>query len=411
MNGIIAWFARNGVAANLLMIGIAMAGLYTLAKGEIGIEVFPEHESNEALIRVPYRGGSPEEVEESIILKLEDAIADVEGIERIISTARESGATVAVEILDNYDRREVLNDIKNRVDAIPNLPDEAENPSVSLVNHFHSVINVVIHGDVSERDLREIGEKVRDEIAALPEISGADLQGVRAYEIGIEIDESALKQYSLSFDRLAQALRASSIDLPAGSLRTASGDVVLRTKGRAYTGEEFSRITILTREDGTRVTLGDVADIKDGFHENPFVARFNGKRCVLVSVTRHGNQSAIRIAKQVKAYMEDAREHLPPGIGIDYWGDLSRIVRARLDTLLSSGWKSMLLVFGILTLFLRPSLAFWVVLGIPVCFLGAISLMPALGVTINIASLFGFILVLGVVVDDAIVTGENIYTH
>ncbi|MEM8952841.1 MAG: efflux RND transporter permease subunit [Verrucomicrobiota bacterium] len=407
----ISFFARNGVAANLLLAAIAIAGIYTLAMGKIPVEVFPEFESDNVHVRVTYRGATPEEVEESIVVKIEEAIVDVQGIERIVSTAREGSGSVSAEVHEDYDRRDVLDDIKSRVDAINTFPEDAERAVVYLSDQFRSVISVVLHGDLSERDLRELGEQVRDEIAALPDISDADLQGVRPYEIGIEIDEHALQQHNLSFDSISRALRSSSVDVPAGSLRTPSGDVVLRTKGRAYTGDEFANITIVTRDDGTRITLGEVADISDDFHENPFVARFNGERCVLITVTRQGNQSAIKIAEQVKDYMEKARERLPPGVGIDYWGDLSRIVRDRLDTLISSGWKSMLLVFGVLALFLRPSLAFWVVIGIPVCFLGCFAVMPYVGVTINIASLFGFILVLGVVVDDAIVTGENIYAH
>ncbi|MEM9017785.1 MAG: efflux RND transporter permease subunit, partial [Verrucomicrobiota bacterium] len=269
----------------------------------------------------------------------------------------------------------------------------------------------MISGNLSERDLTELGSQIRDELLALDEVTNAQVQGVRPYEVSIEIDEDALRKYGLSFNQVAQALRQSSIDVPAGNLETVSGDVLLRTKGRAYNQAQFEAITLIARADGTRVSLGDVATVIDGFDENSFVGRFNGERSVLVAVFREGSQSAIRIADEVKGYMERKRAKLPPGVKIDYWSDQSRIVKGRLTTLLDSAWKSMLFVFVLLTLFLRPSLAFWVVIGIPVCFLGAIALMPWVGVSINIVSLFGFILVLGVVVDDAIVTGENIYTR
>lgn len=406
------FFARNRVAANLLMIAICVAGAVTLLMRRIPLEVFPEFESDQITISVPYRGATPEEVEESIVIRIEEAISDVEGIEEMISTASESGGNVNIEVDETYDRRDVLDEIEARVNAIPDFPPgDAEKTTVRLGSTDRWVISVVLYGDMSETDLRRLGEQVRDEITSLPNISGAELQGVRPYEITIEIDEAALQRHRLSFEEVSQALRASSIDVPAGTLQTAAGEIALRTKGRAYTREEFEAITLVSREDGSRLSLADVARVSDGFDENPFIARFNGRRCVLIAVFREGNQSAIRIADEVKAYMSESGPRLERyNVGIDYWSDSSQIVRGRLHTLLDSGWKSMLFVFVLLALFLRPSLAFWVVVGIPISFLGTLALMPHLGVTINIVSLFAFILVLGVIVDDAIVTGENIYS-
>ncbi len=410
MHGLITWFARNGVAANLLMAAIAIAGIYTLVTKKIPLEVFPEFENNVISIGVPYRGATPEEVEESVVIRIEEAIAEVEGIERMTSYATENAASISIEIDDDHDRRDVLNDVKSRIDSISTLPDLAERPSIRLADYYRSVIGVVIYGNLSERDLKRLGEQVRDEIAALPEVTDAQLQGIRPYEIVIEIDEDTLRRYGLTFDEVSRALRNSSIDVSAGTLKTAAGEIALRTKGRAYNREAFDNIVIRSREDGVRITLADIATVSNDFNENPFIARYNGQRCVLIAVSREGNQSAIQIARDIKEYMEESKSRLPDGVSIDYWGDRSKIVRGRLNTLVSSGWKSMLLVFLMLTLFLRPSLAFWVVIGIPVCFLGALALMPYLGVTINVVSLFAFILVLGVVVDDAIVCGENIYT-
>ena len=408
----IAFFARNGVAANLLLVAIILAGLAAIFSKRIPLEVFPDQESRNISVSVPYRGATPEEVEESVVIRIEEAIADVEGIEDMVSTASSNGGTVTIEVDEDYDLREVRDNIESRVDGLADFPPgEAESVTIRQAEPSRWVISVVVSGDLNEHDLAALGAQVRDELVGLNEITSAELQGIRPYEVAIEIDEDALLKYSLTFNEVSQALRQSSIDLPAGTLETVSGEVVLRTKGRAYNKEQFEAITLVARPDGTRITVGDVAVVKDGFDENPFVARFNEKRCVLVAVFREGNQSAIRIADEVKDFMEEYRGRIPAGVEIEYWSDSSRIVKARLNTLLESFWKSMVFVFVLLTLFLRPSLALWVVVGIPVCFMGAFALMPWLDVSINIVSLFGFILVLGVVVDDAIVTGENIYTR
>jgi multidrug efflux pump subunit AcrB len=407
----IAFFTRNGVAANLLLLAIILSGVYALTSRKIPLEVFPEIESRNISISVPYRGATPEEVEETVVIRIEEAISDVEGIEEMVSTASSSSGTVTVEVDEDSDIREVRDMLEARIDAIEDFPPgDAENVIIRLADRNRWVISVVISGELSEYDMVALGAQVRDELLGLPEVTNAVLQGTRPFEVSIEIDEDALRKYNLTFAQVSQALRQSSIDVPAGTLKTASGEVVLRTRGRAYNRQQFEEITLVAREDGTRVTVGDVAEVRDGFDENEFVARLNGERSVLVAVFREGNQSAIRIADEVKDFMVEYQARLPQGVKITYWSDQSKIVRGRLDTLLDSAWKSMLFVFILLTLFLRPSLAFWVVLGIPVCFMGAFALMPWVDVSINIVSLFGFILVLGVVVDDAIVTGENIYT-
>ncbi len=408
----IAFFARNGVAANLLLVGIVLAGIYALMSRKIPLEVFPEFESRNISISVPYRGATPEEVEETIVIRIEEAVSDVEGIEEMISTSSSSNGTVTIEVDEDYDMREVRDMLEARIDSLEDFPPgDAENVVIRMAESSRWVISVVVSGELSEFDMVALGGQVRDDVLGLPEVTNAVLQGSRPFEVSIEIDEDALRKYNLTFAQVSQALRVSSVDVPAGTLKTAAGEVVLRTKGRAYNKAEFEAITLIAREDGTRVSVGDVAVVRDGFDENEFVARLNGNRCVLVAVFREGNQSAIRIADQVKDFMGDYQAQLPSGVNISYWSDSSKIVKGRLETLLDSAWKSMLFVFILLTLFLRPSLAFWVVLGIPVCFMGAFSLMPWVDVSINIVSLFGFILVLGVVVDDAIVTGENIYTR
>jgi multidrug efflux pump subunit AcrB len=377
----------------------------------IPVEVFPQGEVRVITVSVPYRGATPEEVEESVVVRVEEAIADVRGIEQITSSAAEGNGSVSIEVSEGYEVREVLDDIKSAVDSISTFPGDTERPRISVADTWRHVISVVLYGNLDERDMRALGEQVRDDLADMPNVSEADLQGVRPFELSIEIDEPTLQRYNIGFEEVSQALRASSIDVAAGTLKTAGGDVSLRSRGRAYNREDFENIVITSRRDGSRVLLKDIAVVHDGFDENDLVVRFNGRRCVLISINRDGNQNAIEIAEDVRQFMEDYSNKLPEGVSVGYWSDMSRIVKGRLDVLYDSAGKSVLLVFLVLTLFLRPSLAFWVVIGIPICFLGATSLMPFFGVTVNISSLFGFILVLGVVVDDAIVTGENIYTH
>ena len=407
----IAFFAKNGVASNILLVAIVLAGIWALNSGKIPLEVFPEFESRNISVSVAYRGATPEEVEESVVIRIEEAISDVEGIDEMFSTASSSSGTVTVEVDEDVEMRDVRDNIQARVDGLADFPPgDAENVVIRTAESTRWVISVVVSGDLNERDLVELGAQVRDDLLRLPSVTNDDLQGNRPFEVSIEIDERALLKYDLTFNQVAQALRASSIDVPAGTLETLGGEVVLRTKGRAYTQEDFEAITLIAQPNGARITIGDVAKVNDGFDENPFVARMNTKRCVLVAVFREGNQSAIKIADEVKEFMAEYQAKLPDGVEISYWSDSSKIVKGRLQTLLDSFWKSILFVFVVLALFLRPSLAFWVAIGVPVCFLGAFALLPFVGVSINIVSLFGFILVLGVVVDDAIVTGENIYT-
>lgn len=410
MHQIIAWFARNGVAANLLMLAILMAGINTLFK-RIPTEIFPEFELDMITVSVPYRGSIPAEVEESVVVKIEEAIQDLQGIKEINSTASEGAGSVSIEVDKGYDSRDLLDDIKNRVDSINTFPVETEKPVINLAKPRGEVITVVLAADMSESDLCLLGEQIRDEIVNLPNVTQVSLQAVRPYEVAIEVSEQTLQQYGLTLDGVAQAIRSSSIDLPAGAIKTTGGEILLRTKGQAYVGSDFENIVLLTRNDGTRLTLGEIAKVVDGFEETPLFARWNGKRCVMIAVARVGNQNAIDLANEVKDYLVERRHTLPPGVDLDYWNDRSKIVKGRIQTLTSSAMQGGFLVFLVLALFLRFSLALWVCLGIPVAFMGALAFMPQLGVTINIISLFGFILVLGIVVDDAIVTGENIYSH
>ncbi len=406
----ISWFARNSVAANLLMMAVIVAGAWTLWAGRIPLEVFPEVPSRIVNINVPYPASDPEEVEEMIVIKIEEAIQNVAGIKHINSLASSSGASIMVEVEEGRDPRQILEDIKTRTDAIPEFPEEAEKPVIQVEDERRSVITVVIAADMAERDLRRLGEQVRDELAAQPGISYVSLGGSRPLEISIEVSEATLRKYGLTLESISTAIRGAAIDLPAGVVKTEAGDVSIRTRGRAYTGEDYARVVVLNRADGTKLTLGEIAKIEDGFNENPLYARLNGRLCVVVNVTREGNQNAIEIADNVKSYIEDARKRMPDGVVIEYWNDRSKIVKGRIDLLLDNAQSSLILVLLCIGLFLRLESVFWIVVGLPVSFLGAFALMPYFDITINISTLFGFILVLGIVVDDAIVISEHVDT-
>ncbi len=304
-----------------------------------------------------------------------------------------------------------LDDVKNRVDAIDTFPEETEKPVLSLVTMKRPVMEIALSGPEDERTLKVIGQQVRDEIAALPGITQVDLENTRRYEISIEISEESLRRHGLSFDQVANAVRRSSLDLPGGSIKTAQGEILLRTKGQAYRGPEFEKLVVLTRADGTRVLLGDVATVVDGFEDTDQWVRFEGRPAAMIRVSRVGNQDVLDIAATLRRYLDRAQSRLPEGAQLTIWSDSSKMLRERLDTLLGSARLGFLFVLLLLALFLRPRLSFWVSLGVPVSFLGALSLVSAIGLSIDAISLFGFILVLGILVDDAIVIGENVHTH
>ncbi|MBP9222962.1 MAG: efflux RND transporter permease subunit [Verrucomicrobiales bacterium] len=403
----IAWFARNGVAANLLMMSVMAAGLWTLWTGKVPLEVFQDRPSRFISVNVPYPASSPEETEETIVLKIEEAIQQVGGIKHIYSTAGGNGGSVSIEVNEGDDPRLVLEDVKIRLDAIPNFPALAEKPIIQLDDAFHSVITVILSANMAEGDLKRLAEQTRDELSVLPGISHAEIAGVRKEEIAIEIPEATLRKYHLSLETISRAIQASAIDLPAGVVQTEAGDVSIRTRGRAYTGEDYARVPVLTRPDGSKLTLGEIAKILDGFTENPLIVKLNGRPCVMITVMREGNQNAITIGERVKAYITSTNSVLPSGVQLDYLNDRSKIVKGRIDLLVQNAKSSLLLVFICVGLFLRLEAVIWVGIGMVMSFLGAFALMPYMDITINLSSLMGFILVLGIVVDDAIVISES----
>ncbi|MGK0374601.1 MAG: multidrug efflux pump subunit AcrB [Arenicella sp.] len=405
----IEWFARNPVAANLLMITIVICGLFSASRS-IPLEVFPSFEIEAVTVSTAYRGATPNSVEDGITKRIEESIYTIEGIKEINSRSSEGLSVVTAQIDEGYEKRELLNDIKLKVDALSSLPGGSEKPVVSLSTYNPGVIQIAVIGDVSEKLLRITADAVRNDLLAKSNVTLVELIGVTNYEIGIEIAPKTLDNFNLSLQDVTRAIRLSSVDISAGNVKTNDGDILVRADGQAYGRDDFAAIPVVTKLGSDPVLLGDIATINDGFEEKPLITRFNRKPAILIDVARTGKQSSIDIAATVRDYIADKNNTLSNGVSLDYWDDDSKILKGRLNTLISSGLYGGLLVLLILSLFLRPAIAFWVFLGVPVSFMGAFIFMPFVGGTFNMISLFAFITVLGIVVDDAIVTGENIYS-
>ncbi len=410
-SGVIAWFARNPVAANLLMAVILLVGTgsaFTLQRA-----LFPAIEIDLINIVVSYPGAAPEEVEKGLVLRIEEAINDLDGIKRVESDALESMASILIEPQDGVELRELLDDVKNRVDAIQHLPEEAEEPIISQLQFMVPALMLQITGDLDERSMKVLAESIRRDLLTHPEVSRAEIFGAREYEIGIEISEELLREYHLTLGEVARIIATSSLDLPAGSVQTPTGDIMLRTIGQAYVQQDFESIVLRTWPDGTRLLLGDIASVNDGFEEVAGFSLFDDRYSVGVRVSAVGDQDIIETAAVVKEYVARKRPELPPGVDLQIWVDSTYYLKGRLATMLQNLALGALLVFLTLALFLEIKLAFWVMVGIPVCFLGAMAVIntPYIGASLNMVSLFGFILVLGIVVDDAIIIGESAYAE
>ncbi len=406
--GIIAWFAANHVAANLLMFFIIVAGL--ISATTIRKETMPEFEIPWVQVRVPYLGAAPQEVEEGVVIKIEEAVQDIEGVETIRSSASEGMGRVTVEASLDADINEVLNEVKTRVDAISTFPALTEKPIIYKQEAERPLTMIAINGDLDPFTRKAVAEEIRDELMRMPEVNNVRYLGNRDFEISIEVSEQTLRQYGLTMSEVSQAVRNSSVDMPGGTIKSEGGDILLRTEGQVYTGSEFARLVLRTFPDGTRLTLGDIATINDGFVESDGYGRFDGMPTATLQVVAGGQQNELETAAAVKAYLKEKSETLPEGVRIETWIEFSRYLEGRLSMMLDNMAMGALLVFTVLSLFLRMKVAFWVIVGLPICFLGALWLMPVWPVTINAISLFGFIIVLGIVVDDAIIIGESIYT-
>ena len=406
--GLIAWFARNHVAANLLMVVIVMTGLF--AATTIRTQMFPDLEIDRVTISVPFPGASPGEVESGVVTRLEEALRDIEGIAEMRSFSSEGSGRVVLDLEVGYDVPAILDEVKLAVDRISSFPESIEKPVISKSQRQIPAINVQIYGDLDEVSMKNYAEQIRDEILALPSVTKAEVRGARSFEISIEMEEVQLRQYGLTLRNVADAIRQSSLDLPAGSIRSDSGDILLRTEGQAYFKQDFEKIVLITRSDGTRLMLGDIATINDGFEEVEFYSLFNGQPTIGVQVSAVGDQNQINISKEVEAYIEELRISLPDGVQVESWMNATTLLEETRSMMLGNMAMGVLLVLVVLGLFLRLQLAFWVMLGMPIAFLGAFALMPLVGGSLNVLSIFGFILVLGIVVDDAIIIGESVQT-
>ncbi len=409
MRGIIAWFVDNPVAANLLMALLVVGGLVSLANTRQ--EEFPQVEFEIVNVNVPYLGATPEETEQGVCIRIEEALEGTENVQKMTSASAEGNCSVSLEFDPGTDMIRALNDIKGKVDAINTFPAETEKPIVSQATIVSEVADIVIAGNTDERTLKTLAQEMRDELAALPGVSQVGMEYVRPDEISIEVSELTLRRYGLTLADVASIVRRSSLDLPGGSIRTGGGEVLVRTQGQNYRGSDFEDIVVVTANDGTAVTLGEIGRVVDGFEEGDLRVRFDGMPAAMVRVFRSGNEDALEIADTVADYLDQARSRLPAEIQLVLWRDTAEELRARLAILQNLAVGGLILVLLALTLPLRFRLAMWVSAGIPISLLGAIMVFGPLDITLSTLTVMGFILVLGIVVDDAIVVGERIYAH
>ena len=405
--GLIAWFARNSVAANLLMVFILIGGLLTIQT--INKQMFPQVKINWISYSAPYPGAAPQEVEEGITIKIEEALETVQGLKRVITYSNRNYSNGWFEVELDYDPQIVLEEVKSAIDSIPSFPDGMERIKVEREKFRQEVMYISLYGDLTHGELKELGRKIHNEIQQLPLINISEFYSGLGYEISVEVSKDKLREYGLSFNDVARSVRNYSRNMSAGQIRAENGYINLRVENQAYRGHEFEQIPVITLEDGTKVLLGDIATIVDGFQEGLQYSKFNGKNSATFFIGAADNQSITDVAKVVNKYVDSKAGVLPAGVQLETWVDMTYYLEGRLNMMLENMQSGAILVFLMLALFLRVRLAFWVMMGLPVCFLGTLLLMPMefIDVTINVISLFAFILVLGIVVDDAIVMGES----
>ncbi|PID27230.1 MAG: acriflavin resistance protein [Candidatus Cloacimonadota bacterium] len=407
MNRIISWMATNHVAANLGMLLIIFVGgisLFSLKQ-----EIFPELPLNMISINTVYRGATPDDIENSIVLKIEEAISSVEGIEEINSLASEGVGNVTAVVETGYNVSKVKDDIKSEIDRIRSFPEDAEDPIIKINVKRSLVIQVAIFGDTDEKSLTSYTEKVRDDLLEFDNITQVEISGAKGYQLRIEVSEEKLNEYGLTFDMISGAIQSSSLDLPSGSIDTKDGEILLRSGSKARLKRDFESIIIRSDIFGRTIFLKDIADIVDGFDDSDLISFFNNKNSQMITVYQVGKQRATDIAETVKKYIEDNKGNHPYGISVDYWQDNSKLLKDRINLLVKNGILGFILVLISLTLFLDIRVAFWVSIGILISFFGSFIVVSQFGESINMISLFAFIVVLGIVVDDAIVVGESIF--
>jgi len=407
--GIIVWMVRNRVTPNLLMIVLLLGGF--LMSSKIKQEVFPSFELDIVSIGVSYPGSGPEEVEQGIILAIEEAIQGIEGIKEITSTAQEGSGRVRAELLENADPQKVLQDIQQEIDRINTFPVDTENPVISLITRKREVIRLNIFGDIPEHALLETAKKIRDRLLQDKGITQVELRGARNYEITVSIPPEKLRMYNLTLAEIADIIRIRSIEIPGGKVETDGGEILIRVRDRRVWADEFGHIPIITNSGGTILYLEDIADVQEGFEDSTRFATYNRMGSIQLRIYRIGEQTPISVSEAAHTAMELIAVDLPPAVGWAFSSDRSKIYKQRLKLLLKNGLLGLTLVLLLLGIFLELKLAFWVTMGIPISFMGSLLFLPFLGVSINLISIFAFIIALGIVVDDAIIAGENIYEY
>ena len=404
----IRWMAEHQVAANLLMIIILFAGAFGVKN--IKQEVFPEMDLDLIIVAVPYPGATPDEVEESIILPIEDTVSGITGIKKINATASENMGYIRIELQNDADKESVFDDVKSAVERLTTLPEEAETPQIQQPRIRREVLNLTLYGEAPARSLIEQAQVVRSTLLTHPDITQVDVEQPRGFEMTLEISSKVLQQHALTLNQISKIINQATLDLPGGKIQTSGGDILIRTKEQRYTAADYANIPLLTSDQGI-LRLGDIARISDGFEESDLSSRFNGKPAENIKVFRVGKQTPTDVSNAVRSKMEEIKSQLPSSIEMQIVNDRSLVLRDRINLLMKNLWLGLGLVFLTLALFLRIDLSFWIMMGIPISFAGALIAMPSLDTTINMISLFAFILVLGIVVDDAIVVGENIFAH
>jgi multidrug efflux pump subunit AcrB len=405
--GAIAWMASNSVAANLLMLVFLIGGLFFA--GQVKQEVFPEFDTDIIRVSIPYPGASPEEVEQGVVLPIEDRVRGLDGVKRVTSFASENAGTIIIELLNNANPSKALQDAKNEVDGISFFPQDAEKPIISLVESRKQVVNLLVHGDQPMSVLRHFAEKVQDDLIQTPGITLVELGIAPKPEIAIEIPKATLRSLDLTLNEIASSIRQRALEVPGGEVKAASGSILLRTNERREFASEFGNLPVAIREDGSRITLADIAVVKETFRDDDTGAWFNTSPAIQVKVFRIGEQTPQSVSTAVNAYIEKTANDLPDGTKLTIWRDTSTIYKDRMNLLLKNASLGLVLVVILLGLFLEPRLAFWVMLGILISVIGSFIFIPFTGASINMISLFAFIITLGIIVDDAIVVGENIY--
>ena len=406
-SGAVAWMAGHPVAANLLMLGLVVGGILMALR--VRQEVFPEYTLDVVGVSVTYPGASPEEIEEGIVIAVEEAVRGIDGVKKVTSTSSEGRGSISVETLLGSDPDRVLSDVKNAVDRISTLPEEAEKPIVSLMENRNLVMSLAIAGDIPEQELRDTAERLRDRLAATEGITQAIIGSKKPLEVSIEIPQATLRSYGITIDQVSAEIRRAALDLPAGSLKTDAGEILVRVTERREFGGDFATIPIVSNPDGSTVLLGDIATIRDTFADVDLAAGFNGLPAATVDVYRIGKETPLSISAATLDAIEDFRATVPLGIDVAVIRDDSTVYRERMQLLIRNAMLGLVLVLLMLGLFLEPRLAFWVTLGIPISILGAFLFLSGTDASINMISLFAFIVTLGIIVDDAIVVGENIH--